>query len=106
MRRTLLATLALVLVAAAPASAGAARCPAAPRVVLDRGQEGGLRSRVVERMALCWQGALLVQHAPAPVADAFCAGRLDPGAAGLALGTLPAGVDAGAIIERAMPVAA
>jgi len=62
--------------------------------------------RLVERMALCWQGALLVQHAPAPVADAFCAGRLDPGGAGLALGTLPRGLDLRAVVDRAMPVAA
>jgi putative acyl-CoA dehydrogenase len=62
--------------------------------------------RIVERMALCWQGALLVRHAPAPVADAFCAGRLDPAAAGLAFGTLPRGLDLRAVVERAMPVAA
>ena len=62
--------------------------------------------RVVERMALCWQGALLVQGAPPAVADAFCAGRLDPGAAGAALGTLPRGLDLGAIIERAAPAPA
>jgi len=60
----------------------------------------------VEREGAGWQGALLVRHAPPAVADAFCAGRLDPGAAGLALGTLPRGVDAPAIIARAMPVAA
>ena len=32
--------------------------------------------RVVERMALVFQGALLVRHAPGAVADAFCASRL------------------------------
>jgi hypothetical protein len=32
--------------------------------------------RVVERMALCLQGSLLVRHAPPAVADAFCAARL------------------------------
>ena len=46
--------------------------------------------RLVERMALCWQGSLLVRHAPAAVADAFCAARLG-GDAGLAYGTLPRG---------------
>ena len=40
--------------------------------------------RVVERMALCLQGSLLVRHAPAAVADAFCAARL-AGDAGLQL---------------------
>ena len=34
-------------------------------------------------------------------ADAFCAGRLDPDGNGLVYGTLPAGVDVGAIIDRA-----
>jgi len=32
--------------------------------------------RVVESMALCLQGSLLVRHAPPAVADAFCASRL------------------------------
>jgi putative acyl-CoA dehydrogenase len=55
--------------------------------------------RVVEGMALCLQGSLLVRHAPGAVADAFCASRLD-GDGGLEYGTLPAGVDFGAIIAR------
>ncbi len=32
--------------------------------------------RVVESMALCLQGSLLVRHAPSAVSDAFCAARL------------------------------
>ncbi|HMD57341.1 MAG TPA: acyl-CoA dehydrogenase family protein [Solirubrobacteraceae bacterium] len=60
--------------------------------------------RVVETMALCLQGSLLVRNAPAPVADAFCASRL-AGEAGLEYGTLPAGVDFEAIIERGRPQA-
>jgi putative acyl-CoA dehydrogenase len=60
--------------------------------------------RVVERMALCLQGSLLVRHAPSPVADAFCAARL-AGDAGLNYGTLPAGVDARAIVARHTPPA-
>ena len=60
-----------------------------------------LRSRgVTERMAVVLQGALLVRHAPAAVADAFCASRLGTRWTG-AYGTLPAGVDLDAIIERA-----
>ncbi|MFP5430494.1 MAG: isovaleryl-CoA dehydrogenase [Gammaproteobacteria bacterium] len=57
---------------------------------------------IVDRMALALQAALLVQHAPAAVADAFCGSRL-------ALvghhnyGTLPRGTDSAAIIERATP---
>jgi putative acyl-CoA dehydrogenase len=60
--------------------------------------------RVVERMALALQGALLVRHAPAAVADAFCASRL-AGDAGLQYGTLPPGIDCEAIIERHAPPA-
>jgi putative acyl-CoA dehydrogenase len=58
--------------------------------------------RVVERMALALQGSLLVRHAPAAVADAFCASRL-AGDAGLQYGTLPAGVDVAAIVARHTP---
>jgi putative acyl-CoA dehydrogenase len=59
--------------------------------------------RVVEDLAVALQASLLVRHAPAAVADAFLAGRLD-GDRGRVYGTLPAGVDAAAIIERAVPV--
>jgi putative acyl-CoA dehydrogenase len=58
--------------------------------------------RVVESMALCLQGSLLVRSAPGAVADAFCASRL-AGEGGLEYGTLPAGVDFEAIIERGRP---
>jgi putative acyl-CoA dehydrogenase len=58
--------------------------------------------RLVEELALALQGSLLVRHAPPPVADAFCASRLGSGG-GRAYGTLPAGVDATAIIDRALP---
>jgi len=58
--------------------------------------------RVVEGMALCLQGSLLVRHAPAAVADAFCASRLG-GDGGLEYGTLPAGSDFDAIIARSRP---
>ncbi len=57
---------------------------------------------LVEQMALVLQGALLVQHSHAAVADAFCATRLE-GDWGRAFGTLPRGVDAKAILERARP---
>jgi putative acyl-CoA dehydrogenase len=60
--------------------------------------------RVVERLALCLQGSLLVRHAPPAVADAFCAARLD-GDAGLNYGTLPASADAKAIVARHTPPA-
>jgi putative acyl-CoA dehydrogenase len=57
---------------------------------------------LVEQMALVLQGSLLVRHAPSTVADAFCASRLD-GHGGLAFGTLPAGTDFTAILDRALP---
>ena len=61
--------------------------------------------RLVEAMALAFQGSLLVRYGSPAVADAFCASRLG-GDHGGAFGTLPPGVDTGAIIERAMPVPA
>ena len=57
---------------------------------------------VVDRMALAIQAALLVQHAPPVVADAFCASRL--ASAGVHnFGTLSRGTDCAAIVERATP---
>jgi putative acyl-CoA dehydrogenase len=56
--------------------------------------------RLVEELALALQASLLVRHAPAAVADAFCASRLGEG--GRVFGTLPASVDAPAIVERAL----
>jgi putative acyl-CoA dehydrogenase len=62
-----------------------------------------LRARsLVDRMALALQASLLVRHAPAAVAGAFCASRLEGGGA-RNFGTLPAGTDCAAIVERAMP---
>jgi putative acyl-CoA dehydrogenase len=58
--------------------------------------------RVVESMALCLQGSLLVRNGAPAVADAFCASRL-AGDAGLEYGTLPAGVDFESIIARGRP---
>ncbi len=64
--------------------------------------EAGAR-RLAGEMAACLQGALLVRHAPAAVADAFCATRLGQGYGGT-FGTLPRGSDLAAIVERATPV--
>jgi putative acyl-CoA dehydrogenase len=55
--------------------------------------------RVVEQIALVFQGGLLLRHAPDAVADAFCASRLGRDWGG-ALGTLPAGLDLDPILER------
>jgi len=71
-------------------------------VLAARSDPEGQARRVVERMALVLQGSLLVRHAPAAVADAFCASRLG-GDWGRSFGTLPPGVDATAIITRAAP---
>ena len=58
--------------------------------------------RLVEDLGLALQASLLLRHALAPVADAFCASRL-AGEGGHAYGTLPLGVDAKAIVDRALP---
>ncbi|MGH3714640.1 MAG: acyl-CoA dehydrogenase family protein [Micromonosporaceae bacterium] len=58
--------------------------------------------RIVESMALIFQGSLLLRHGHPAVADAFCASRLDADW-GVAYGTLPTGVDTGAILDRARP---
>ncbi|MDX3132974.1 acyl-CoA dehydrogenase family protein [Streptomyces europaeiscabiei] len=59
--------------------------------------------RLVERLALVLQGALLVRYAPPAVADAFCASRLG-GDRGTAFGTLPHTLDLASVVERARPV--
>jgi putative acyl-CoA dehydrogenase len=58
--------------------------------------------RLVEDLALALQASLLVRHAPAAVADAFCASRLAGAGGHRAFGTLPGGVDGAAIVERAL----
>ncbi|HXO17429.1 MAG TPA: acyl-CoA dehydrogenase family protein [Candidatus Dormibacteraeota bacterium] len=58
--------------------------------------------RTSERMALLWQASLLVAHAPASIADAFIAGRLD-GESGRTLGTLPRGCALRDVVDRAAP---
>jgi len=66
--------------------------------------ESGARV-VAARLALALQASLLVRHAPAAVADAYCASRLGGDGAGAGVpGSLPAGVDVTAIVDRAAPV--
>ena len=55
--------------------------------------------RITESMALALQGSLLVRHAPAAVADAFCASRL-AGDWHHSYGTLPVGTAFDKITER------
>jgi putative acyl-CoA dehydrogenase len=54
---------------------------------------------IAERMALALQGALLVRHAPAAVADAFCATRLGE-QGGRSFGILPDEADVAVIVAR------
>jgi putative acyl-CoA dehydrogenase len=56
--------------------------------------------RIVERMALTLQASLLIRHGHPAVSDAFVASRL-AGDWGIAFGTLPTGLDLGAILGRA-----
>lgn len=93
----------------APALSDTHVATAAARLERDlRSDPGTLEARardIAERMALLWQAALLVQHAPAAVADAFVRSRI-AGERGGTLGTLPAGVALREIVERASPHAA
>ncbi|WP_457029335.1 acyl-CoA dehydrogenase family protein [Kitasatospora sp. P5_F3] len=59
--------------------------------------------RLVEQIALVFQGSLLVRYGDPAVADAFCASRLG-GEHGGAFGTLPTGVDTAAVLARAEAV--
>lgn len=58
--------------------------------------------RLVEQIAVVFQAGLLIRHAPAAVADAFCATRLARDW-GSAFGTMPAGLDLAPILERTEP---
>ncbi|RBY93700.1 DNA alkylation response protein [Blastococcus sp. TF02-8] len=76
---------------------------AVKRLSAELGDRDGLpfrARRIAGQLALCLQGSLLLRHAPAAVADAFCASRLG-GEAGSVLGTLPAGTAVRGIVERA-----
>jgi putative acyl-CoA dehydrogenase len=57
--------------------------------------------RIVEDLGFALEASLLVRHSTPAVADAFCAARLGPDH-GRAYGTLPVGVDAAAIVDRAL----
>jgi putative acyl-CoA dehydrogenase len=77
--------------------------PDDPRPAEERLFDAQYRARrIVEQLGFALQASLLVRHAPPAVADAYCAARL-AGESGRAYGTLPSGVDTGAILERALP---
>ncbi|MDX2358270.1 acyl-CoA dehydrogenase family protein [Dietzia sp. PP-33] len=60
----------------------------------------GIARRLVEAMALAQQGAVLLGHAPASVAEAFCLARLGDDRSA-EYGALPDGVDIDALVARA-----
>lgn len=70
------------------------------RAAADPGAAPAIARRLVEAMALALQGAVLLAHAPAPVAEAFCLARLGPDRAA-EYGALPDGVDVAALVARA-----
>jgi putative acyl-CoA dehydrogenase len=72
------------------------------RALADRSEPEHRARHLVEQLALVLSASLLVRHAPAEVADAFCAARLGD-QAGRQFGTLPRGLDVVAICERARP---
>ncbi len=73
------------------------------RDFVDREQLGyGARS-VVEKMALAIQASALLTAGNPLVAEAFCESRLAPSNRGRLYGTLPAGLDCRALVERATP---
>ena len=70
---------------------------------LSQQQDLEYRARsLVEQMALSLQAALLLQHAPHAVADAFCSSRLETQGTHN-FGNLPSGLDVKGILARAMP---
>jgi len=76
------------------------------RLTAELGDPDGLpfrARRVAGLLAQCLQAALLLRHAPAAVADSFCATRL-AGDWGGVLGTLPAGVPVRQLVDRAAVV--
>lgn len=58
---------------------------------------------LVERMAILWQGSLLLQHAPNYVSDGFIASRVT-GESGYTFGTLPIKTALKGIVKRAAPI--
>jgi putative acyl-CoA dehydrogenase len=70
--------------------------------IRQRNDESQARA-LTRELVLALQAALLIKHAPAPVADAFCASRLGA-EGGSTFGLLPRGLDLRTIAERAAPV--
>jgi putative acyl-CoA dehydrogenase len=81
------------------ATASAAPATAAASAALAAAEP--MARRLVEQLATALAASLLLRHAPPAVAAAYCASRLAD--RGLTFGTLPPGIDAAAIVERAAP---
>ncbi|MGE8678161.1 MAG: isovaleryl-CoA dehydrogenase [Achromobacter marplatensis] len=73
-------------------------------LLADQAQAEFQARLVASGLARLWQAALLIQHAPEPVAQAFVASRLH--ADGGIFGELAAGADTQAILSRAWPAVA
>ncbi|WP_448006092.1 acyl-CoA dehydrogenase family protein [Agromyces bauzanensis] len=69
-------------------------------VSADAGAGASRARELTERLALVLQAALLIEHSPGAVADAFVRTRLE-GGGGMLYGTLPPGTDTAAILARA-----
>ena len=69
-------------------------------VSTDAAGSAGRARELTERLALVLQAALLLQHSPGAVADAFVRTRLE-GGGGMLYGALPPGADTAAILARA-----
>jgi putative acyl-CoA dehydrogenase len=73
------------------------------RALLTTDVVPGEERRLAQLIALTVAAADLVRHAPALIADAYCASRLaDEAPGGAAFGVLPAGIDADAVLARAL----
>ncbi|WP_299022961.1 acyl-CoA dehydrogenase family protein [uncultured Dietzia sp.] len=70
------------------------------RAASDPAAAPAIARRLVEAMALAQQGAVLLEHAPAAVAEAFCLARLGDDRSA-EYGALPDGVDVAALVARA-----
>lgn len=76
---------------------------AATRAAFADVEQVEFRARALaEQLALLLQGSQMLRHAPSAVAEAFCRSRFGQ-QWGVAFGTLPAGVDTAAILERVGP---
>ncbi|MDP3843370.1 MAG: isovaleryl-CoA dehydrogenase [Oxalobacteraceae bacterium] len=72
-------------------------------LMLPPEQHEALARRLVQRLVLLAQGALMLRHAPTPIAEAFIASRCDT-ESGRVYGTLATAAAQTAILERAWPV--